>query len=271
MLRKVSRDALFVSTPPPSWFGNGPNPESDPHWTQPDWLTSRFHFAFAEYRNPRNSQFGVLRVCNDDIVQPARQFGKHPHRDMEIATYVVDGELTHEHEAKGSAARESLGRGSVQYMSAGTGVTHSEANESPENICRFLQLWILPRRSGLPVKYGGWAGNLESRLNRFQHLVQDVENPEKTAPIEINQDANIFVAEFDKSDLSFDIAQGRQAYMVNIEGETELSCNGTVETFQQHDAAEIKGAGTCIFKSTGTCKSHVLIVEMAQDASSRFS
>lgn len=108
--RHIPHGGLYVSTP--TW-----------------WLESRFHFSFAEYFNPANHDFGVLRVLNDDLVQPKSGFGRHPHRDMEILTYVVDGFLTHK-DSMGS--EESLGRGSVQYMSAGTGVTHSEMNNSDQ-------------------------------------------------------------------------------------------------------------------------------------------
>ena len=104
--------ALFVSEPNPSWFGNGPN-EKSPSWTNGNWLKSRFHFSFAEYRNPANSQFGPLRVMNDDLVQPLRGFGTHPHRDAEIMTYVVQGTLTHE-DSMGN--KGNVNRGGLQYL-----------------------------------------------------------------------------------------------------------------------------------------------------------
>jgi redox-sensitive bicupin YhaK (pirin superfamily) len=93
--RKIAQSMLAESEPNPSWFGNKPNELSNPSWTNSNWLKSRFHFSFAEYSNPKNTSFGVLRVMNDDLVQPNRGFGAHPHRDAEICTYVVDGQLTH--------------------------------------------------------------------------------------------------------------------------------------------------------------------------------
>ena len=89
------------------------------------WLQSIFHFSFAEYYNPANINFGALRVINDDLIAPQTGFGTHPHRDMEIISYVVDGELTH---ADSMGNQNSITRGQVQYMSAGTGVLHSEYN-----------------------------------------------------------------------------------------------------------------------------------------------
>jgi hypothetical protein len=92
MIRRVPNSKLGVSEPNPSWFGNPANDKQNPSWTNSNWLKSRFHFSFAEYSNPANMGFGVLRVMNDDLVQPSRGFGEHPHRDTEICTYVVEGE-----------------------------------------------------------------------------------------------------------------------------------------------------------------------------------
>ena len=102
------------------------------------WLKSKFHFSFAEYYNPDNINFGVLRVINDDLVQPNTGFDTHPHRDMEIISYVVNGELTH---GDSMGNKNTITRGHVQYMSAGTGVYHSEHNFGKDTL-RLLQIWI---------------------------------------------------------------------------------------------------------------------------------
>ena len=96
-MRKVPHAKLFVSEPPPEWFGNPENPSSGaaPGWNNDNWLKSRFHFSFAEYSNGGNDDYGVLRVMNDDLVQPGRGFGTHGHANMEICTYIVEGSLTH--------------------------------------------------------------------------------------------------------------------------------------------------------------------------------
>merc|ERR1711871_391010 len=109
-IKKVPESKLFTSEPPPDWFGNRQNEQGNSNWTNANWLKSRFHFSFAEYSNRRNENFGVLRVMNDDLVQPARGFGTHPHRDMEIFTYIVEGELTH---ADSMGTDETLGRGAL--------------------------------------------------------------------------------------------------------------------------------------------------------------
>ena len=93
--RKISAAEIFISEPEPAWFGNDPNEPQNPNWTNSNWLKSRFHFSFAEWAGGR-THMGSLRVVNDDLIQPARGFGTHGHRDMEIITYVLKGGLTHQ-------------------------------------------------------------------------------------------------------------------------------------------------------------------------------
>jgi redox-sensitive bicupin YhaK (pirin superfamily) len=216
------------------------------------WLDSHFHFSFAEYRNPDNIQFGILRVLNDDTVQPGEGFDTHPHRDMEILSYVVDGELTH----KDSMGNErTLTRGQVQYMSAGTGVLHSEYNHGQTPL-RFLQIWIFPDQSGYSPNYGDFRFAWEDRADRWLPIATGCANGLNPAPIKIHADINMYAAALSKGrSLPFEIAPTRQAYLVLIEGGLVV---GEVRAAMR-DALEITGEDIVVAASE---HSHVLIIEM---------
>eukprot|EP00227_Mantoniella_beaufortii_P017978 CAMPEP_0197596396 /NCGR_PEP_ID=MMETSP1326-20131121/24954_1 /TAXON_ID=1155430 /ORGANISM="Genus nov. species nov., Strain RCC2288" /LENGTH=243 /DNA_ID=CAMNT_0043162883 /DNA_START=31 /DNA_END=759 /DNA_ORIENTATION=+ len=218
---KVPSDKLFVSEPPPSWFGNPENPAAGaaPGWTNGNWLKSRFHFSFAEYSNGANDGFGCMRVMNDDLVQPARGFGTHGHANMEIVTYIVEGALTHQ-DSMGTS--ETLGRGAIQFMTAGNGVRHSEHNRDKANPLRFIQIWLTPNRSGLTPNYGSHSTEAADRANRWFHMVSPVAGAGAgggIAPVQINQDASIRVAEMAPGfTLPITLGPGRQAYLLCMEG-----------------------------------------------------
>jgi redox-sensitive bicupin YhaK (pirin superfamily) len=245
-------------------FGNDKNEPENPAWTNRNWLKSRFHFSFAEYHNPRNTNFGVLRVMNDDLVQPMRGFGKHGHRDTEICTYVLEGGLTHE-DSMGTA--ETLQRGAIQFMTAGRGVLHSEFNNG-ETPLRFIQIWINTRTRGLKPNYGSSIGDTVTRHNTWAHLVSDIQSPAETG-IKINQDANILVSEIDAGEnVELRLEAGRMAYFLCMEGNATLSdpnqsCSSS-QVLARHDAAEV--FGPTVLTVGGAC--HVLMVEMQFEAGS---
>lgn len=232
--RVIGQDKLYVSQPNPELFGNEPNSPTEKNWTNENWLQSRLHFSFAEYYNPKNTNFGPIRVINDDIVQ----FGQHPHQNMEILTYVVDGELTH---IDPMGKSESLGRGSVQFISAGSVVTHSERNDGDRPL-RYIQIWIRPRRRGLPTNYGSYRAPKDSllRTNTVRYLASDAARDDIDTPAKVNQDIELMVAELDLDrSLTIDIEIGRQAYLVCIEG--TLKVDG--KTLSKHDGMEIVSCG----------------------------
>jgi len=261
VFKKVNASDLFVSEPNPRWFGN-PGNEKKSSWTNENWLKSRFHFSFAEWRSGRPC-YGCLRVVNDDLVQPARGFGRHGHSNMEIVTYVLNGELTHR---DSMGTEETLGRGSIQFMTAGTGVQHEEHNLNKSKPLRFIQTWILPRKVNLTPVYGSMDAakepNLESkRINTWLHLVGDVENTDSKPKIKVNQDINLYVSEIEESkSLSIEISKGRQAYLVCVEGSVSLNENTTLE---KHEACEIRADGELkiVGKSTKE-RAHVMLFEM---------
>ena len=148
-----------------------------------EWLKSIFHFSFADYYNPNNMNFGVLRVLNDDLINANSGFDTHPHKDMEIISYVVKGELTHGDSMENTS---KLYRGHVQYMSAGTGVTHSEYNHGKPTL-RILQIWILPDKKGYRPNYGEHPFKWPERKNQWLHIFSGKDG---AAPIKINQNFN---------------------------------------------------------------------------------
>ncbi len=217
------------------------------------WLDSYFHFSFAEYYNPDNIQFGVLRVLNDDTVQPGTGFDTHPHKNMEIISYVVAGQLTH---ADSMDNRRTLTRGQVQYMSAGTGVLHSEHNMSQEDPLRFLQVWILPDRDGYTPAYGDHAFAWEERSDKWLHIATG--DSSSDAPIHIHADANVYAAEIaEGTSLQFPMKEDRQAYLTLVEGKADAEG----KTMSARDSMEIVGQPFTV-KATGTA--HVFVVEMHQ-------
>jgi len=213
------------------------------------WLKSIFHFSFAQYYNPDNMNFGVLRVINDDLIKANTGFDTHPHRDMEIISYVVKGQLTH---GDSMGNRNTLSRGHVQYMSAGTSIFHSEHNLGEETL-RLLQIWILPDRKGYDPSYGDYRFNWEDRNNKWLHMVS---SKARNAEIKINQDINIYSAELDKGkEISFPVKKHRQAYLVQIEGSSLIND----VNLNERDGMEIVEENLLI-KAIET--SHLLIIEM---------
>lgn len=185
--------------------------------TRLDWLDSRHTFSFGGYFDPRHMGFRTLRVVNDDRVAPEGGFGTHPHRDMEIVSFVLDGELEHQ---------DSLGNGSVirpgdvQRMSAGTGVLHSEFNPSPSSPVRFLQIWILPERTGIRPGYEQKAFPEAERRNRLR-LVASRDGREGS--VTIHQDAEIRAAILEGgAEIRHEFRPGRHGWIQIARGTVRL-------------------------------------------------
>lgn len=216
------------------------------------WLQSIFHFSFAEYYNPKNMNFGSLRVLNDDLVKSNTGFPTHPHKDMEIVSYVVKGALTH---GDSMGNENTLTRGQVQYMSAGTGVYHSEYNLGDDTL-RFLQVWILPDNTGYKPNYGDYRFTWEERKNKWLHMVSSKSG---NAPIKINQDFNIYSIELDNNEeIDFPVNKGRQSYILQVEGSSSIN----ELLLNERDAAEVIEENIYI-KAKNT--SHILVLEMKKD------
>lgn len=172
------------------------------------WLDSRFTFSFAEYYDPKHMGFRQLRVINDDHIAPGQGFGTHPHADMEIVTYVLDGAVAH---------KDSMGNGStirpgeVQRMSAGTGVLHSEMNPSRTAPVHFLQIWIRPDRAGHPPGYEQRAFPLAERAGKLR-LVASPDGADGS--VTIHQDARLYTTTLAEGEqVSHALAAGRHAWI----------------------------------------------------------
>ncbi len=219
--------------------------------SQLGWLDSHFHFSFAEYYNPKNMHFGVLRVLNDDLIAPHTGFDTHPHKDMEIISYVIDGQLSH---ADSMGNEHTLSRGQVQYMSAGTGVFHSEHNHGEET-ARLLQLWIIPDQKGHQPNYGDYRFAWSERDGNWLHMVSPMGGK---APIGIHQDANIYALSLEPNEkASFSLDENRQLYLIQIEGDSlvnghKLETRDALESIEE--SLEIEAISA----------SHFLAVEMAK-------
>lgn len=213
------------------------------------WLKTSYHFSFADYFNIDNMNFGMLRVINDDLIQGNTGFDVHPHKDMEIVTYVISGELTH---GDSMGNKNTIYRGEVQYMSAGTGVYHSEQNMGNET-SRLLQIWILPDKKGYKPAYGDYRFKEDERKNKWLNIVS---SQDKDAKVKINQDANIYVIELDEGkEETFNVDKGRQAYLVQIEGEANIN----EITLNERDALEIIEESISIKANK---KSHIMVIEL---------
>jgi redox-sensitive bicupin YhaK (pirin superfamily) len=195
------------------------------------WLDSYHTFSFASYYDPEWMGFRSLRVINDDLVMPGMGFDTHPHRDMEIITYILSGALEHQ-DSMGNG--RIIQAGEVQYMAAGTGVRHSEFNPSKDEAVRLLQIWITPDRKGAPPRYAekSFASAPAGRL----HLVTSKSG--RDGSIEINQDADLWLAVLEPNQKVEHVLRPQRHAWIHV-AEGEVTVNG--RTLAGGDAAAISG------------------------------
>lgn len=181
------------------------------------WLKSKHTFSFADYHNPSMMGFAKLRVVNEDWIEPGQGFGTHPHRDMEIVTYMIDGALQH---------KDSMGNGSViqpgelQRMTAGTGVLHSEFNASDSERAHLLQIWILPEKNGLQPGYEQKLFPSEEKKNRWR-LVGSRDG--RNGSLTIHQDVNLLSTELDAGqELEYAFNGRRRGFLQVVKGTVEI-------------------------------------------------
>jgi quercetin 2,3-dioxygenase len=182
------------------------------------WLDSWHSFSFADYHDPRHMHWGPLRVINEDRVQAGKGFGTHGHRDMEIVSYVLEGALGHK-DSMGNAA--SIVPGEVQRMSAGTGVTHSEFNHSDSGTTHFLQIWIIPDKTGVAPGYAQKTFGDDEKRGRLRLVV----SPDGAdGSVTIHQDARMYAGLFDDEERAeLALAPGRLGYVHIARGQAKVN------------------------------------------------
>ena len=204
------------------------------------WLKTCHSFSFAEYQDPNNLTWGALRVFNDDRVAAGEGFPTHPHRDMEILTYVLSGELEHEDSMGNHGV---VGPGGVQYMSAGTGVRHSELNHSKTDELHFVQMWVLPPKAGLPSQYGQRDFTVKNRLGQFFLAASG----RAQAPIALQQDASLSISRLEDSTASYVFETDRLGFLFVAEG--AVVANG--QTLRSGDAVRMAGISGLEVRGSG--------------------
>jgi redox-sensitive bicupin YhaK (pirin superfamily) len=203
------------------------------------WLKSYHLFSFADYYDPYNMNFGSLRVFNDDYISGENGFGQHPHHDMEIVTVMLSGELTHT-DTMGN--KKKIREGEVQYMSAGTGVMHSEVNESKEEV-HLYQIWFEPKERGLVPSYN----QKNFSLSRKKNLLQKIANSETDSEaIHLHTDVSVFLFDTDSNvSLTYNLEDGHGLFLYISKG--SLSVNGN--TVSVGDQVRITGEPSLIIEA----------------------
>jgi quercetin 2,3-dioxygenase len=216
------------------------------------WLDSRHTFSFAEYYDPRYMGFRALRVINEDRVKPGYGFGTHPHRDMEIISYVLEGALGHQDNmGNGSVIRP----GDVQRMSAGTGVLHSEMNPSKNEPVHFLQIWLMPGERGITPSYEEKRFEAAEKQGRLRLVAAP---DAREGAVAIHQDVNLYAGMFNAGEgTRFEMRPGRHAWLQVLRGAVTLNGN----SLNQGDGAAVSDEPALDLAATANAE--VLVFDLA--------
>lgn len=216
------------------------------------WLHARFSFSFAEYHNPQRMGFGALRVINNDIIEPAKGFGMHPHRDMEIITIILKGSLEHRDSSENHGV---INEGEIQYMSAGSGIQHSEYNPSKTQTTELFQIWIHPNeRGGKPLFEQRDFNNIE-QSNTWAVIV----SPDgREHSIKIKQEAFLYTTKLDEGkDIALPTPNHANAHLLYV---IEGSILVEGEVLDKRDEIQLKDIKHCTIKALS--KAHIMLFEV---------
>ena len=198
--------------------------------TKIDWLDSKHTFSFADYSDPAFESFGALRVINEDWIAAGAGFPPHPHRDMEIVTYILEGALQHKDSSGGGGV---IRPGEIQRMSAGAGVVHAEFNASQQRPCHLLQIWIMPSKKGIEPSYEQKAMDVQAIANKLARIAGPDPQPNE---VRLVQDAEIWATRLDRDiEVIHTVGPGRRAWVQVAKGEVTLGD----ETLRAGDAAAV--------------------------------
>lgn len=217
------------------------------------WLKARHTFSFASYYDEKRIHFGMLRVLNDDIVEPGMGFGTHPHDNMEIVTIPISGSLEHK-DSMGHI--EVIKPGEIQIMSAGSGLRHSEYNHSDSEAVNLLQIWVFPKEKNIEPRYDQRVFNDEDKRNKFQTVVSPDKSNKDT--MWINQDAYFSLAKIDAGkELTYGLnIKSNGVYLFLIDG--KINIDG--EQFEKRDGIGIENTDSILIKAESD--SYLLAIEI---------
>jgi redox-sensitive bicupin YhaK (pirin superfamily) len=235
---------------------------SDRGYADHGWLKSFHSFSFADYYDPARMGFGALRVINEDRVAPGRGFGTHGHRDMEIISYVLSGELAHKDSMGngevGGAHAGVIRPGDVQRMSAGTGVMHSEFNHAKDETTHFLQIWIMPDQRGIAPSYEQKHFDPASKRGKLRLVAANDGEAQAQGAVTIHADAKLYAGLFDGTESAeVDLDPARLAYIHVVRG--SLNVNG--QDLTAGDALQVRQASR--LSLTGGKDAEVLVFDLA--------
>ena len=221
---------------------------------QNDWLSAYWHFSFDHYHDPSNMNWGPLRVFNNDTIQPSRGFPMHPHRDMEILTYVISGALEHKDNTGGHGV---IHPGEVQRMSAGTGIVHSEFNASATDPCELVQIWVLPAEKGVTPSYDQKQFSVEERSGTLLPIASGNGIP---GTLRIGQDVTFYVSHLRPEDkITHDLKPERLGYLFALGGRAEV--NG--ESIEKGDSVKIARTSRIELQTSG--EADLLFIDLPCD------
>jgi redox-sensitive bicupin YhaK (pirin superfamily) len=217
-----------------------------------DWLESRHSFSFGDYYDPAFESFGPLRVINEDWIKGGAGFPPHPHRDMEIVTYILDGAIAHKDDSGGGG---TIRPGEIQRMSAGTGIVHAEFNASATETCHLLQIWIMPSKRGIAPGYEQKTIDAAAVQNHFARIAAP--DPRENE-VRLVQDAEIWAAKLDAGvEAIHPLAPGRKAWLQVAKGEVAVGA----DVLKAGDGAAITDVTQIAVKSN--TPSEVLLFDLA--------